>query len=201
MESGSTNSKIFGIGLSKTGTTSLGAALEILGYKTKDFPSIKYIPHFLLYIKDKHLQHYDAFTDVPVIPFYKKLDKKFPGSKFIYTYREKEDWLRSCELYPRFNLPFRKLPLKIIKLRTQVYGTYKFDRNKFSDAYDRHHADVMSYFKEKPEQLLCMNIIKGEEWEPLCNFLNHPVPAVPFPSRNTRKNNYDGHLLKYQRDL
>ena len=29
-------SKIFGIGLSKTGTTSLANALQILGYKTKD---------------------------------------------------------------------------------------------------------------------------------------------------------------------
>jgi len=30
------NGKIFGIGLSKTGTTSLANALQILGYKTKD---------------------------------------------------------------------------------------------------------------------------------------------------------------------
>mgnify|MGYP003694358807 CR=1 FL=1 len=29
-------SKIFGIGLSKTGTTSLANALQLLGYKTKD---------------------------------------------------------------------------------------------------------------------------------------------------------------------
>lgn len=190
--------KIFGIGLSKTGTTSLGAALEILGYRTKDFPSVRYIPHFLLHIKAGQLARFDAFTDIPTIPFYKELDRQFPGSRFIYTHREKEGWLKSCELYPRFNLPLQQLPLKIIKLRTAIYGTYKFDREKFSAAYDRHHEDVMNYFRHKPEQLLSLDIIGGDEWEPLCSFLNKPVPKTPYPRRNTRSNNYDGALLKYQ---
>jgi len=37
--------KIFGIGLSKTGTSSLAHALEILGYKTRDYPGLeRYAP-------------------------------------------------------------------------------------------------------------------------------------------------------------
>ena len=32
--------KIFGIGLSKTGTTSLASALGILGFKTWDYPGL-----------------------------------------------------------------------------------------------------------------------------------------------------------------
>ena len=37
--------KIFGIGLSKTGTTSLASALEQLGYRTRDYPGLQsYVP-------------------------------------------------------------------------------------------------------------------------------------------------------------
>lgn len=188
--------KIFGIGLSKTGTTSLAEALKILGYKTNDFPSLSYIPHHLLGIKKKQLSYYDAFTDVPVVPFYKKLDKQYPGSKFILTLREKESWLKSCENYPRLNEPFWKLPFKIIKLRQQVYGTWKFDRKKFSCAYDHHLEDVRRYFQNREEDLLELDITKGEDWQPLCKFLNLSVPIEPFPFRNSRKNNYDDHFNK-----
>lgn len=193
------NGKIFGIGLSKTGTTSLGAALQVLGYKTKDFPSIRYIPHALLYIKDHNLNNYDAFTDIPVIPFYKKLDKKYPGSKFIYTTREKESWLRSCQRYPRFHIPLYRLPFKIIKLRQTIYKTYRFDYEKFDQAYDRHHQDVLNYFKLRPQDLLVLDINEENKWGKICQFLNHPVPDRKFPFRNSRKYNYDDNVERYHK--
>ena len=186
--------KIFGIGLSKTGTTSLSGALNILGYKTNDYPSLLYFPHFLLGIKEKHLKNYDAFTDLPVVPFYKKLDHQYPGSKFILTVRDKESWLQSCQNYPRFNFPVYRLPFKVIKLRQLIYKTVHFNESKFSDAYDRHMDDVETYFKNRPGDLLKMNIIEGEGWEKLCNFLKQPVPKESFPFRNSQEHNYDGHF-------
>jgi hypothetical protein len=65
--------KVFGIGLSKTGTTSLSAALAILGYRSKHFP------------KDEDFARYDAFSDITVAMKFKTLDRFFPGSQFIYT--------------------------------------------------------------------------------------------------------------------
>ncbi|MEL6942638.1 MAG: sulfotransferase family protein, partial [Bacteroidota bacterium] len=182
--------KIFGIGLSKTGTTSLARALRILGYSTKDFPSLRYIPGAAFYIKPHQLEAYQAFTDVSIIPFYKKLDQQFPNSKFIYTIRDRESWLTSCEKYPRFQRPIYNLPLKVIKLRKSLYGTVKFNEQKFNAAYERHHQDVLDYFAERPNDLLILNICGGEQWEPLCSFLDVALPSEIFPFANARSNNY-----------
>ena len=182
--------KIFGIGLSKTGTTSLARALHKLGYLTKDFPSLNYKPHRLIGINEEQLSYYTAFTDVSVVPFYKELDQRFPNSKFIYTIRDQEEWLQSCNHYPRFNRSIFNLPLKVIKLRQEIYGTVKFDQAKFIAAYKKHHEDVVTYFKDRPEDLLIINICKGEKWQPLCQFLQQPLPEESFPFANVRANGY-----------
>ena len=118
--------KIFGIGLSKTATTSLSAALNILGYRCFDFPhfiminsSCKvYYRHKInkklwfnffkdltkntdnrLILNTERIEEFDAFTDTPVVRFYKQLDKLYPDSKFILTTREIENWLRSCRSF------------------------------------------------------------------------------------------------------
>ncbi|MEM1325064.1 MAG: sulfotransferase family protein [Bacteroidota bacterium] len=185
----STN-KIFGIGLSKTATTSLACALRQLDIPTKDFPSLAYTPHRLKGIREVQLQDYQAFTDIPTIPFYKAYDQRFPNSKFIYTIRERTSWLASCEKYPRFSKPIWRLPLKVIKLRQVIYRSIKFNEMKFSDAYDRHHEAVMTYFQDRPEDLLILNICGGDEWAQLCPFLGKEIPDVPFPFANVRRNGY-----------
>ena len=79
-------SKIFGIGLSKTGTTSLARALEILGYKTRDYLGVtRYSSGDLSSIDLDEIETNDAFTDTPVPSFYRELDSRYPGSKFILT--------------------------------------------------------------------------------------------------------------------
>jgi len=84
--------KIFGIGLPRTGTTSLHNALKSLGIKSKHFP-------FKLYTSfdDKLLGDYDLFVDSPIQLIYKLLDDKFPESKFILTTRSLDSWLESME--------------------------------------------------------------------------------------------------------
>jgi hypothetical protein len=185
-----TINKIFGIGLSKTGTTSLARSLRQLDIPTKDFPSLAYIPHHLKGIREAQLKEYQAFTDIPVIPFYKAYDKRFPNSKFIYTIRERESWLQSCSLYPRFSKPIWRLPLKVIRLRQLIYRSIQFDREKFAAAYDRHQEDVMTYFRNRPEDLLVIDICGGESWEKLCPFLDKPMPEEAFPFANARRNGY-----------
>lgn len=186
MSSETSGPKIFGIGLSKTATTSLARALRILSYPTSDFPSIRYLPHFLLWIKNKELKKYSAFTDISIIPFYQKLDKKFPNSKFILTIRDRNDWLESCKNYPRFQLPLSRLPFKIIKLRQRIYGTPLFDAEKFNIAYEKHRQQVLQYFKGREEDLLIMDICNGDGWEKLCAFLGEDIPDTSFPYANVR---------------
>ena len=69
-----TRAKTFGIGLSRTGTTSLTLALEALGLSVAHFPTTM-----------KQIEEHDAATDTPVAASFQSLDSRFPGSKFIYT--------------------------------------------------------------------------------------------------------------------
>ncbi len=166
--------KIFGIGLSRTGTTSLTIALTMLGYNSKHFPT-----------DWEDAEKYDALTDTPVTRAYKELDVKYPSSKFILTIREIDSWLESCRkyfaLYDIEHLPERR------QLRMDLYNTIEFDREKFIEAYKRHHNDVLSYFKDRQEDLLIINICAGERWDKLCKFLNKPIPPFQFPRANTLK--------------
>ncbi|TYR78274.1 hypothetical protein FZC66_20125 [Priestia megaterium] len=92
------NEKVFGIGLSKTGTKSLSKALKILGYKTVHFPLIRTNVEEAEYNLDI-LENYDAIADIPTAGLFPHLDIRYPKSKFILTIRNKEDWLNSCERY------------------------------------------------------------------------------------------------------
>jgi hypothetical protein len=61
-----------------------------------------------------------------------------------------------------------------------------FDRPLFSAAYDRHHQDVLGYFRGREGDLLVLNICAGEGWERLSPFLGREVPQDPFPWENRR---------------
>ena len=180
--------KIFGIGLSRTGTTSLSSALEILGYRSFHFPFIRSF-FGRIYIRKQYLENYDALTDTPVALLYQELDKKYPGSKFIYTVRDMESWLASCEKYPAFHKgsDYSKSNKITARLRQRLFGTDYFDRQKFKEAYLRHDTEVRDYFKDRPQDLLVLNITEGDAWNPLCTFLEKVKPGVPFPNKNKKK--------------
>jgi hypothetical protein len=188
----STFNKVFGIGLSKTGTTSLGLALKRLGIKTIDYP---HDPTTLRELEQGNfrlsvLEQYQAVTDTPVAIYYAQLDKLFPGSRFILTVREKDSWLRSVEEHWKFSeewaqrhLPFRRFTYFI---HAAVYGTYAFERERFSFVYDQHVHNVIEYFRDRPEDLLVLDVCRGDGYGKLCRFLGFPVVDEPFPRANTK---------------
>jgi Sulfotransferase domain len=165
--------KVFGIGLSKTGTTSLNAALEVLGFRAIHYPVLDRI-HTIL-------DAYDAATDTPVACSFKELDKRYPGSKFVLTVRNTTSWLRSCEFEFKGRL-LREDWKRDVRLRT--YGVLEWEPLKFRDAYAQHVQQVHAYFEERPAALLIMDITVGDGWELLCPFLGRAVPSVPFPRLN-----------------
>jgi len=61
---------------------------------------------------------------------------------------------------------------------------YVFDGSMEKDdciaQYIRHIDEVKTSVPE--ERLLVFSVTEG--WEPLCRFLGHPVPAIPFPHAN-----------------
>lgn len=176
--------KIFGIGLSKTGTSSLASALQMLGFRVKDYPGIEvYRPGDVSSINRDLLEAYDALTDTPIPSFYQALDRAFPGSKFILTVREREGWLRSCQKQFTERLAAKQNEAHN-QLFLDLYGTTVFDAEKFSAGYDRFVAGVLDYFHDRPADLLVMDITAGEGWEKLCPFLGRDIPEVPFPKAN-----------------
>jgi len=50
--------------------------------------------------------------------------------------------------------------------------------------YENYNKRAIEHFKERTDKLLVMNIIDGDGWDKLCNFLNKPIPNKPFPHKN-----------------
>ena len=219
--------KVFGLGLGHTGTKSLNEALCTLGIPSIHYPHDRQTYHELNngIFRLSILEKYQAVTDITLLPFYPLLDAEYPGSQFILTTRNREDWLDGYERrtewvderglrskyrhYIRrrlrlkggirrclFNIGFYKYLLGLPHLvhrvehqRIAVYGlTQRRNRAHMGHVYDRHHEGVMQYFKDRPDDLLVMNVLEGDGWEVLCRFLNKPVPDQPFPAIKSRMN-------------
>lgn len=189
--------KVFGIGLSRTGSMSLTEALTILGLRAVHFPAdpVTQREYFSFFANPSNtlrlslLDRFDALTDNPVSRVYRELDRGYPGSKFIWTIRDKDSWLRSCELWwERSVIPFMEHSAQLhgfmALVGTQVYGTAYFDAGLFSAAYDAHMAQVPAYFRGREQDLLTLNICAGEGWPQVAGFLGLAVPEVGFPHRN-----------------
>ncbi len=176
--------KIFGIGLSKTGTTSLAQALGILGYKTKDYPGIEnYRAGDLSCVDLREVDAYDALTDTPIPSFYRELDARYPNSKFILTVRDKAGWLKSCKKQFTERLAEKQTEAHN-QLFMDLYGCMVFDEQKFLSGYEKFVSGALEYFKDRPHDLLVINVTCGEGWEKLCPFLGQAVPDIPFPKAN-----------------
>lgn len=186
--------KVFGLGLSRTGTKSLTVALHLLGFDVAHYPTDQ--ESFAAMARGDGrfplLERYDGLTDIVTIPFLTELDTLHPGSWFVLTVRAKEDWLRSIEDHWRgkpvvipghegtSSMRVRSL------LRAAVFGCYEFNRERLARVYDDHLARVRAYFRDRPEDLLVLDIIGGEGWEKLAPFLGYAPPDVPFPCAPTQ---------------
>lgn len=171
-------SKVFGIGLPRSGTTSLNSALAILGFNAIHHPT--YLIMEKLQGSLNFQGDWDALTNFGE-HFYPQLDQMYPNSKFILTIRDKERWLNSCRW--KYREPSNHLGNAI---RISVFGCDRFEENTFSYLYDVHRRNVLEYFKDRPDDLLEFNCDNGDGWEKLCEFLGRARPEVPFPHKNSK---------------
>ena len=182
MKSSSTK-KIFGIGLSKTGTTSLYAALHDLGYRSGTFGHLKELGLEDWFRGDfgyDYLEGFDALTDLPIGSFFPQLDKRYPGSKFILTIRDLDSWLASCER----QFAKRPEPLSgfVRDVRMAAYSSAFFNEERFRYTHATHRTNVEWYFLSRSSNLLIFDICGAEAWSKLCNFLDREIPQIPFPN-------------------
>ena len=177
----STRPKVFCIGFHKTGTTTLEVALSKLGYRvtgcfgTKD-PDIANKVHDMAYAM---VEDYDAFEDNPWPILYKELDKRFPGSKFILTRRPAENWIRSqVKDFATTETPMRRW------IYGENAGCPEGNEDIYVARYKRHNREVLEHFKDRPDDLLVIDLPADAGWDKLCAFLGHNVPNEPFPHAN-----------------
>ena len=179
------DAKIFGIGLSRTGTLTLANALTTLGIDAKHYPNdartreeLKTGCYTLSVLRTKQ-----ALVDIPVSPFYPQFDRAFPNSKFILTTRPTDSWLISVENHFKMYVEHQKDEFDDF-VHACVYGVLDFNAERFRYVKELHEENVRRYFADKPDRLLVFDVFRGDAWQPLCRFLERPVPAVAFPHHN-----------------
>jgi len=172
---------IFVIGINKTGLSSINNALGTLGYDGYQWAS----PQVAYGILHKTIRA-DYLVDHPIMFDYMSFDYEFPNSKFIVTHRRDNDaWIASSK-WQRQMMKGRRIKghdSGLYELR--MWGTHDFDVPTLLEVKEKHYQRIDEYFKDRPQDVLHMNIIEdGEGWEKLCPFLGKDIPTVPFPHKN-----------------
>jgi hypothetical protein len=203
--------QVIGAGMGRTGTMSLKAALEELGYKKCHhmFEVLSNPPQLPLWNDfystrsadfEQIFKGYQAVVDFPGAFFYKELMQQYPDAKVILTVRDPEKWYKSA-MDTIYQLPkgFDKFMMNLVGLFKpevrHVSKTLDFAnrlvwlglfQNKFSDKdfAIRLYNEWNEEVKRNvpPEKLLIYNVQEG--WGPLCAFLEKPVPGIEFPRLN-----------------
>ena len=204
-----TNKKVFVIGSIKTGTTTAGHALERLGFNHYHggFKTANTMMPMLLSGEYEKIfdiiNQYDGFDDIPFShgDFYKVLFKNYPESKFILTVRDPNSWLQSMiKQFTWYDSPLDAPLHKSYELGwfgayehfKLTYGDVIMSTNKqyVMDTYEKRNEEIIAFFEDKGNKLLVLDIPKNsieDNWKLLCNFLEKPMPNIPFPYVNRRK--------------
>jgi hypothetical protein len=174
--------KVFGIGFHKTATTSLAGALGMLGYRVTG-PNAVRKPNVRDDVHDLALSlipRYDAFQDNPWPLLYREIDEWVPGARFILTVRPADAWFRSVvDHFGSTSTPMREWIYDGV-------GSPAGNEAHYIERYERHNADVIAYFADRPDDLLVMDITAGDGWDLLCPFLGVEVPEAAFPMMNSK---------------
>ena len=205
--------RIIGAGFGRTGTTSLKAALEVLGFG----------PSYRLDEVFKHPEHvafweaacrgerldwegffagYGVAVDWPAFSFYKELMEAFPEAPVILTVRDPERWYESVRstIYGIHKLSAGPAPVRLAFvlagfLAPAVTGIARLaDRTLWDGAFDgrfedrRHAIETFRRHNEEvcrqvPPERLLVYDVR-EGWGPLCDFLGIEAPEGPFPHLN-----------------
>ena len=197
--------KVIGAGLGRTGTLSLKAALEELGFsRCYHMTDVFAHPdHAKVWDDAAHgqpvdwdalFQGYQATVDWPGCAFYETFMTRYPDAKVILSVRDPERWYDSAHhtiLYARNAFPgwlriiaprMRHFTGMIDRLAWNGLFQGRFEDKTFAiEIFNRHNEQVQRVVP--PDRLLVYEIQQG--WEPLCTFLGVPVPAdKSFPHLN-----------------
>jgi|SRR5215472_2099048 len=182
--------RVFGVGLHKTATTSLCKALRILGFEAGHWENAHWAKAIYNEMttdgRSPTLERHYALCDLPISVLFRELDRGYPGSKFILTVRSADAWLESVRRHwSHEHNPYRgawNADPFTHRMHKIVYGQKGFEPQLFIERYRRHNLEVAEHFKDRPDDLLVLEMEQPRLWEKLCGFLGCPVPGVPYPN-------------------
>jgi hypothetical protein len=207
--------RVIGSGFGRTGTLSLQAALQQLGfdpcYHMVELIKLRGHPKKWLAIARGQPRDwralftgFEATVDFPACLFYADLLREFPEAKVVHTVRNKQDWYRSTyetiyqsrTVFPRW-LQHASGFIGLIEMTDRLIWNGEFegrfeDPQRAQQIFDEYTAKVRETVP--PERLLVFDVREG--WAPLCRFLGVPIPATPFPNVNDRAS-----MLRHLRTL
>ncbi len=202
--------EVIGAGFGRTGTLSLKAALEVLGFGPcyHMYELLQHLDHAADWRRaaagDAHalrrpLASYRSTVDWPGCAFWRELAAEYPSAKVVLSVRPAQRWYASfretvgallaagqaedpAAVPPEFE--------DVVAVRDDIVRDRSFgpdfdvdDEAAVLAAYHRHNDGVRDEIPA--ERLLVHDVADG--WEPLCRFLAVAVPDEPFPSTNDRE--------------
>lgn len=202
--------KVIGVGVGRTGTLSLKAALDRLGFgpcfhmrNVLDHP--ERLPLWEAAAAgsavdwDEVFAGYESSVDWPGAAFWRELTAYYSDAKVILTVRDPERWYDSVRetIYQLFGggteSPLAEEALQRIPGIATMHAFNRklvwdgpFLQGRFDDrdwamrAFVRHNAAVCEEIPS--ERLLVFDVSAG--WGPLCDFLGVDKPAEEFPRLN-----------------
>lgn len=192
---------VIGAGFGRTGTLSLKSALETLGYnKCHHMIEVIHKPgeaeKWLQAIDaesvdwDDLLEGYQATVDWPACHFYQELADYYPQAKVLLSVRDPQQWFESMSattlgvirkrMQSSDSLQPKNLGTELV-VNAALGGEIDDPANGIR-MFNQHTKDVIDSID--PDRLLVFDVREG--WEPLCQFLDKPVPTSAFPRVNSR---------------
>ncbi|HJU98616.1 MAG TPA: sulfotransferase [Jiangellaceae bacterium] len=202
--------KVIGVGVGRTGTLSLKAAVERLGFgpcfhmrnvldHRERLPLWEAAATGSPVDWDAVFAGYESSVDWPGAAFWRELTGHYPRAKVILTVRDPERWYDSVRetIYQLFgggtdsplaNEALRRIPgiATMHAFNRKLVWDGPFLEGRFDDrgwairAFLRHNAAVREEIP--PERLLVFEVSEG--WRPLCDFLGVEQPDDEFPRLN-----------------
>ncbi len=208
--------KVIGAGFGRTGTLSLKAALEELGFgpcyhMVEVFRHPEDISRWQAAARGEPIdwnalfEGYQSTVDWPGCAFYEELMQAYPDARVLLTVRDPERWYDSAnETIYRIYRRFTRSPMAAVlsfvtgvffptrKRVSQMINTIIWEGTFGGNFEDRQHAiaifnqHIEAVKQRVPPDRLLVYNVK-EGWEPLCAFLGVEVPVgKPFPHLNER---------------
>jgi len=188
-------SKLFIIGLPRTGTTSISVALLDYGFKVAHTAYTK-----------RAFELADVISDAPCFSDYPQLDKIFPNSKFVYLERTLEHWVPSMQMLLHKMLPELNPKNGYLNpvLKRSIRDTFALSEttapltpSHLETCYLAHQQKVVEYFSDRND-LVKLDVSKNGSLKNLLIFLNiEDENASEFPRLNVGKLVNDWQQLKH----